>query len=67
MLNEPVFASKQLNSITMRAEFHLASGCLRIFVNTATRAEWFPPRLWLAIVSVAGYSTGRRRCAMMAA
>jgi hypothetical protein len=61
MLNEPVSASKQFDGITMRAEFHLDSGCLRIFQDTAIRADWFPPQSWLAIVSVAGYSTWGRR------
>jgi hypothetical protein len=61
MLNEPISASKQFDGITMRAEFHLDSGRLRIFENTAIRAEWFPPQSWLAIVSVAGYSTWGRR------
>ena len=61
MLNEPISASKQFNGITMRAEFHLDSGRLRIFQDTAIRAEWFPPQSWLAIVSVAGYSTCGRR------
>src|ERR1700687_1426797 len=57
MLNEPISASKQFDGITMRAEFHLDSGRLRIFEETAIRAEWFPPQSWLAVVSVAGYST----------
>jgi hypothetical protein len=61
MLNEPISASKQFGGITMRAEFHRDSGRLRIFENTAIRAEWFPPQSWLAIVSVAGYSTWGRR------
>ncbi len=61
MLNGPISASKQFDGITMRAEFHLGSGCLRIFEETAIRAEWFPPQSWLAIVSVAGYSTWGRR------
>ncbi|SOE92684.1 hypothetical protein SAMN05414139_05439 [Burkholderia sp. D7] len=60
MLNEPISASKQFG-ITMRAEFHLDSGCLRIFEETAIRAEWFPPQSWLAVVSVTGYSTWGRR------
>ena len=57
MLNEPVSVSKQFDGITMRAEFQLDSGRLRIFEETAIRAEWFPPQSWLAVVSVAGYST----------
>ncbi len=61
MLNEPISASKQFDGITMRAEFHLDSGCLRIFEDAAIRAAWFAPRSWLAIVSVAGYSTWGRR------
>jgi hypothetical protein len=61
MLNEPISASKQFDGITMRVEFHLASGRLRIFEETAIRAEWFPPQSWLAVVSVAGYSTCGRR------
>ena len=61
MLNEPISASKQFDGITMRAEFHLDSGRLRIFEETALRAEWFPPQSWLAVVSVAGYSTWGRR------
>jgi hypothetical protein len=61
MLNEPISASKQFDGITMRAEFHLDSGRLRIFEETAIRAEWFPPQSWLAVVSVAGYSTWGRR------
>jgi len=61
MLNEPISASKQFDGITMRAEFHHDSGCLRIFEGTAIRAEWFPPQSWLAVVSVAGYSTWGRR------
>jgi hypothetical protein len=61
MLNEPISASKQFDGTTMRAEFHLDSGRLRIFEETAIRAEWFPPQSWLAVVSVAGYSTWGRR------
>ncbi len=61
MLNEPISASKQLDCITMRAEFHLDSGRLRIVEETAIRAERFPPQSWLAVVSVAGYSTWGRR------
>ena len=61
MLNEPISASKQFDGITMRAEFQLDSGRLRIFEETAIRAEWFPPQSWLAVVSVAGYSTRGRR------
>ncbi|MDB5783660.1 MAG: hypothetical protein JWQ50_3575 [Caballeronia mineralivorans] len=61
MLNEPISASKQFDRITMRAEFHLDSECLRIFEETAIRGEWFPPQSWLAVVSVAGYSTWGRR------
>jgi hypothetical protein len=57
MLNEPISASKQFDGITMRAEFHLDSGRLRIFEETAIRAEWFPPQSRLAVVSVAGYGT----------
>ena len=61
MLNEPTSVSKQFDGATMRAEFHHDSGRLRIFENTAIRAEWFPPQSWLAVVSVAGYSTWGRR------
>jgi hypothetical protein len=57
----PISASKQFDGITMRAEFHLDSGRLRIFEETAIRAEWFPPQSWLAVISVAGYSTWGRR------
>ena len=61
MLNEPISASKQFDGIEMRAEFHHDSARLRILEGTAIRAEWFPPQSWLAIVSVAGYSTSGRR------
>ena len=61
MPDEPISASKQFDGITMRAEFHLDSGCLRIFEETAIRAELFPPQSWLAVVSVAGYGTCGRR------
>ncbi len=61
MLNEPISASKQFDGITMRAEFHLDSGRLRIFGETAIRTEWFTPQSWLAVVSVAGHSTWSRR------
>jgi hypothetical protein len=61
MLNEPISASKQFDGTTMRAEFYLDSGRLRIFEETVIRAELFPPQSWLAVVSVAGYSTCGKR------
>jgi len=57
MLNKPIQASKQIDGMSMSAEFHRDTGRLRILDAGVVIAEWFPPHSWFAIASVAAYST----------
>ncbi len=57
MLSKPVRASRQIDGMSMSAEFNRDTGRLRILDGGTVIAEWFPPHSWFAIASVAGYST----------
>ena len=57
MLSKPVRASRQIDGMSMSAEFNRDTGRLRIVEEGVVVAEWFPPHSWFAIASVAGYST----------
>ena len=57
MLSRPVRTSRDIDGVSMSAEFHRDTGRLRIIGEGGVIAEWFPPHSWFVIASVAGYST----------
>ena len=57
MLGKPVRASRAVGSTTLSAEFCRDTGRLRILRNDKIITESFPPNSWLAIATVAGYSS----------
>jgi hypothetical protein len=44
----------QCNDTTLSAEFSDDTGQLRVLRNGELMREWFPPKSWMAIASVAG-------------
>lgn len=57
MLGKPVRASRVVDTTTLAAEFCRDTGRLRILRNGKIVTESFPPNSWLAIATVAGYSS----------
>jgi hypothetical protein len=61
MLGVTIYVSKSFDGVVLRAEFHRDTGRLRIFEREVVVVERCPPHSWLAIASVAGYSTSGPR------